>query len=71
MELIISSKLKSAMLKVGVGTIELSRNAKVTPSTVSRFLRKDSPVRIPTLSRLAKALNTDADNLINIDEVTA
>ena len=59
-----SSAVQAAMLDIGVGVYELAERAKIPTNTVSVLHRKDTRVRIPTLSRLARALQVEPQSLI-------
>lgn len=54
-----SAAVQAAMLRLGVGVTELAELARIPPKTVSALHRRDKPVFLPTLSRLAKALKID------------
>ena len=56
MEKISSQRLKTAMIAAGIGTIDLAQAADVQPATISKFLKTDSPARLPTISKICKAL---------------
>ena len=65
MEKISKQKLKAAMLDTGMGVKELSRQAGITQCLVSKFLKDDySTVRLPTITKLSRALNIPAVDLI-------
>ena len=65
MERISKQKLKFAMINAGVGVKELSRQAGITQCLVSKFLKDDySTVRLPTITKLSKALGVPATDLI-------
>ena len=65
MEKISKQKLKAAMLDTGMGVKELSRQAGITQCLVSKFLKDDySTVRLPTITKLSKALGVPATDLI-------
>ena len=52
------------MLRLGIGVRELAKRAKIPANTVSVLHRKDTRVFIPTLSRLARALQVEPQSLI-------
>lgn len=53
------------MLEQKIGVNELANRVDgLTKATVSRLSRQDSPVRIPTLARLAQALNVKPTELL-------
>ena len=59
-----SAAVQAAMLRLGVGVTELARLAQIQPKTISELHRRDKPVFLPTLSRLAKALQVEPQTLI-------
>ena len=62
------SKLSIAMIKAGIGTAKkLSEVSGVSVNTISRF-RNGGTVKLPTLQRIAAALDVDPSELI--EEVT-
>lgn len=64
MEKLCSQALKLKMLENVIGIVELSRITKISHSMLGKHLKRDLPVRLPTLAKLAKALNCDWDELI-------
>lgn len=64
MEKINRQKLKNAMLRANVGVVTLAKMANITQSHISKLLRKDCQVRLPTVGKIAKALQVDATNLL-------
>lgn len=57
--------LKNAMILQGFGVTELSKRAKIQANLISSWLKREKVlVRLPTLSKLSKALNISAENLI-------
>ena len=64
MEKISNEKLKSAMIENCVGVLELSRRAKIQASVISRLLKGDSSIRLPTLGKISKALSVSANDLL-------
>lgn len=65
MEKISRRKLKSAMINAGLGVTALSKAAGITQCLVSKFLKDDySTVQLPTITKLSRALNVPADDLI-------
>lgn len=58
------SKLKAAMIAACVGVNQLAQRAEIQPATVSKFLKADSPIRLPTLGKISKALGVSAQDLI-------
>lgn len=59
-----SAAVQAQMLRLGVGVTELAELARIPPKTVSALHRRDKPVFLPTLSRLAKALRCEPQTLI-------
>ena len=59
-----SRAVQAAMLRLGVGVYELAELARIPPKTISVLHRKDKAVLLPTLSRLAKALQVEPQTLI-------
>ena len=68
MERLSKTKLKAAMIDACVGVNQLAQMADLQPATVSKFLKADLPIRLPTLGKLSRALNISANDLI-ISEV--
>lgn len=64
MEKLSKTKLKAAMIAACVGVNQLAKKADVQPATVSKFLKADSPIRLPTLGKISKALGVSAQDLI-------
>ena len=60
-----SRAVQAAMLRLGVGVYELAR---IPPKTISTLHRKDKAVFLPTLSRLAKALQVEPMTLVRSDD---
>lgn len=59
-------KLQAAMFAKGFGVYQLAEIAGIAPSIASKILSKDgSMVRLPTVSKLSKALNVPAQDLIS------
>ena len=53
------------MIAAGLGTKKLAELTGLTQPLISRFFKNEySTVRLPTLSKLSKALNVPADDLI-------
>lgn len=63
-----SSAVQAAMLDIGVGVNELAKRARISAKTISELHRKDTRVFIPTLARLAKALQVPPQSLIKAVE---
>ena len=59
-----SAAVQAAMLRLGVGVTELAKIAEIPPKTISALHRRDKPVFLPTLARLAKALNVSPMELV-------
>lgn len=59
-----TARLQKAMIENCVGVLELSRRAKIQAGIISRLLKKDSAIRLPTLGKISKALNISADDLL-------
>lgn len=64
MLIINASLVQAAMLRLGIGVMELAELAKIPPKTISTLHRRDKPVFLPTLSRLAKALQVAPMELV-------
>lgn len=72
MERISKQKLKSVMIAAGLGTKKLAELTGLTQPLISRFLKNEySTVRLPTLSKLSKALNVSAQDLISESDSVA
>ena len=63
-----SSAVQREMLRLGIGVRELAKRAKIPANTVSVLHRKDTRVFIPTLAKLAKALQVEPQSLIKAVE---
>lgn len=59
-----SGAVQAAMLRLGVGVTELAELARIPPKTISTLHRRDKPVFLPTLARLAKALQVEPMTLV-------
>ena len=59
-----SAKVQALMLERGVGVLELAALAKIPAKTISALHRRDVKVYIPTLTRLARALQVDPMTLV-------
>ena len=64
MMMIDSAAVQAAMLRLGVGVMELAKIAEIPPKTISALHRRDKPVYLPTLARLAKALQVEPMTLV-------
>ena len=64
MEIISKTKLRDAMLAKCIGVSDLARLADVTAVTISSLLKNDCPCRLPTISKLATALNVEPTTLL-------
>lgn len=54
----------AAMLKLGVGTMEVTKLSGLPSKTVSNFVTADRRARVPTIARLAKALKVEPMSLV-------
>lgn len=59
-----AAEVREAMLRLGVGVTELAELARIPPKTISALHRRDTKVFLPTLSRLAKALQVAPMELV-------
>ena len=66
MMMIDSVAVQAAMLRLGVGVMELSKIAEIPPKTISILHRHDKTVFLPTLARLAKALQVEPMELVKV-----
>lgn len=64
METLNHEKLKAAMIAAGVGVNTLADSAGITPCHISNLIKSDCAVRLPTLAKIAKALNVPAQSLL-------
>lgn len=64
MEKMSSKNLRAAMISACIGVNRLAQLADVQPATVSKFLKTDLPIRLPTLGKISKALGVNAKDLI-------
>ena len=53
-----------AMLKLGVGTMEVTKLSGLPSKTVSNFVTADRRARIPTITKLARALQVEPMSLV-------
>lgn len=67
MEKIDKIKLRDAMLAKTFGVTELAQAANVSPVIITKFLKADSNCRLPTISKLSKALQIEPQELLLID----
>lgn len=65
MEKIDVENLKMAMINAGVGIKKLAELSGVTSSCISLILNGKNNVQLPTVSKLAKALNVDPKFLLS------
>lgn len=56
MNVVSSSAIQNFMLTQCIGVAELARLAGVHPAVISKILRRDSPCRLPTIAKIASAL---------------
>ena len=64
MMIIDSAAVQAAMLKREIGVVELAELAKIPPKTVCAAHKRDTRVTLPTVARLARALNVEAQSII-------
>ena len=64
MEFLSKQKLRNAMLAKGVGVSQLAEKAGLQPLTVTKLLKGDTPCRLPTISKLATALQINPTDLL-------
>ena len=64
MDTLNSTALKKIMIEQGIGVSELAVKAKTKPHIIGAYLKANQKVRIPTLKKLADALNVDPFSLI-------
>lgn len=63
--MIVDSKaVWAAMLKLGVGTMEVTKLSGLPSKTISNFVQSDRRARVPTIARLAKALKVEPMSLV-------
>ena len=67
MDVLSSAKLKAAMLDSAIGVTALAKKAVLSPAIVSKLLKKDSAVRLPTVAKISRALGVDAEDLLKED----
>ena len=68
MLIINSAAVQEAMLRREIGVMELANLARIPPKTISRAHRRNIPVQLPTLARLAKALGIEPEKLLKRDD---
>ena len=59
-----SKAVQAAMLRREIGVMELSKQARIPPKTVSAAHKSDITVTLPTVARLARALEVEPPCLI-------
>ena len=59
-----AAAVQSAMLRKAVGVIKLAELSQIPPKTISLAHRRDVVVQVPTLARLAKALQVEPLELV-------
>lgn len=59
-----SKAVQAAMLRREIGVMELSKQARIPPKTVSAAHKRDITVTLPTVARLARALEVEPPCLI-------
>lgn len=64
MMIINAAAVQAAMLRLGWGVMKLAKIAEIPPKTISALHRRDKPVYMPTLARLAKALQVEPMTLV-------
>ena len=64
MNIVDSQAIRNAMLAKCVGVAELAKMAGLQPSVISKILRRDSPCRLPTISRLCTALGISPNEIL-------
>ena len=69
MMMIDSAAVQAAMLRLGVGVMELAKIAEIPPKTISALHRRDKPVYLPTLARLAKDDTCKGGSVMNLREL--
>ena len=64
MEILSSKKIRDLMIEKAMGVNQLAEMAQMTPATISKLLKADSPCRLPTIARISKALQTEPQTLL-------
>ena len=64
MEVLNSKKIRDLMIEKAMGVNQLAALAEMTPATISKLLKSDSPCRLPTIARIAKALQIEPQTLL-------
>lgn len=64
MMIVNSSEVKAAMLRLGVGTMEVTRLSGLPSKTVSNFVTADRRARVPTIIKLAQGLKVEPIKLV-------
>ena len=64
MNIVDSQAIRNAMLAKCVGVAELAKMAGLQPSVISKILRRDSPCRLPTISKICKALDVQPAEIL-------
>ena len=61
-------KVQAAMLEREIGTMEVSKLSGLPSKTVSNFVTADKRARIPTITKLARALSVPPMTLVRSDD---
>lgn len=59
-------KINLLRIKKGMSITELAQKSKLAKATVSRVLSNKSDARLDTIGKLAKALNVEVEQIIDI-----
>lgn len=59
-------KVQAAMLERAVGTMEVTKLSGLPSKTVSNFVTADKRARIPTITKLARALGVPPMELVKV-----
>lgn len=63
-----ANKVQRAMLAKSIGTMELTRLSGLPSKTISTVVNKDVRARIPTITKLARALDVPPLELVRNDD---
>ena len=61
-------KVQAAMLEREIGTMEVTKLSGLPSKTVSNFVTADKRARIPTITKLARALSVPPMTLVRSDD---
>ena len=64
MMIVDSKAVWAAMLKLGIGTMQVTERSGLPSKTISNFVTSDRKARVPTIVKLAQALKVEPLSLV-------